>query len=471
MRKCIVGCIAVLLFACGTGGKAVQTPATQAQPEKPAEKPAETGGAVSLDRAVQETAEYFAGAVPEGAAIAVTVIDAQTSALSDYIIQELWAYLQNTGSFTLIDRQNSALMNSEIFYQLSGAVPEEDAVSIGNELKADVLIYGSVKPFDNQYRMTVYATQPERSTSLLQTKTIGELAGQFLPEKTLDAAIERSVREMGKDLAARTRVNIDRISYMGYETVSGFSRYLVENIRHQAAGQNLYQMVEDRTALGALIEGSFYPQDGGIAVLLKMVSAYDKSWLGQSKFVIPQSELDKLGLSILPPNTSLTQLERVNRAIDPYGGKGNAFSFTVKPERADAIYYDGDRLSFTVYAEKDCYFKITHVDVHGKQSVLYPVYEQDNNFIKAGESRRIPDRSFTIDLHEPFGVEYVLAAAYTEQFAVGADDAESAVDVSVETISLGLRGATRVQNKPGAVITDTELLPVSAARFSYSILP
>jgi TolB-like protein len=428
-------------------------------------------GEQSLDSAIQEISAWFAGQLPAGTKIAITGVDAQTSVLSGYIIQELWQQLQKPEKFVMIDRQNLASIQNELIYQALGDVvdnPGEEAQKIGHFLGAECIIYGDVQPFGDGYRMSLYASRPELGTSLQQVKNI-RLEGRFLPEKTLDAAIERAVTELGRNLTARVRVGIDKISYRRYETVSDFSDYLKKNISYKAVQQNKYQIV-DEGEVAALIGGSFYPQADGVAVMLQMVSLIDNSVIGASKFTIEQSELDRNHLSVLPPNTTQTDLDRVYRAINPYDGKNNTFSFTIRPERPGAIYYDGDTLSFRIYSAKDCYFKITTVNVSGMQEVIYPVSRTDDNFIKAGETRVIPGgEGFTIDLHEPFGVEYVLAAAYDEQFARVQEKASPVTGQSIRE-GLAVRGASRRDTAEGSVTTNTSLSPSATAKFSYTLL-
>jgi hypothetical protein len=205
--------------------------------------------------------------------------------------------------------------------------------------------------------------------------------------------------------------------------------------------------------------------------MLHLVSTPGTVFIGAAKFTIPQGELDRNGVSVLPPNTSQGEIERVYRAIAPYEGKNNPFGFTLKSLRPDTIFYDGDTLSFQIYSERDCYFKITTVDVQGRQTVMYPVNRGDNNFLRGGETRTLPgNEGFAIDLHEPFGVEYVLAAAYGEQFV---REPQEVVKISTESIKKGLkvRGSTRRELAEGAVVSDTSLAPLATARFSYTILP
>jgi hypothetical protein len=473
--------LAAAIFAGCAGGPAAPAADPAARPAPapssaaaaaPAASPAPAAVDESLDGAINEAAAYFAGQLPARAKIAITGIDAQTSLLSAYIVQELWRRFQETGVFTMIDRQNQGAIQNELLYQAGGYVADSEenpAQRIGHFPGAEFIIYGEALPFGGKHRLVLYASRPEQGTSLSYTKNI-LLDPQFLPEKTLDAAIERAVAELGRNLTARTRIGIMGFSYRQYETVSDFSEYLKKNLIYNAARHDKYEIVE-RGVHSAALGGIFYPAEDGVAVILQLVSVPDAAYIGAAKFTVPQAELDRNKVSILPPNTTQSDIERVYRTIAPYDGKNNAFGFTVKCLRPDALFYDGDTLSFQIYAEKDCYFKVTAVDVHGTQQVMYPVYSRDNNFIRGGTTRILPgDDNFVIDMREPFGVEYVLVAAYGEQFT---REIEKAMQVSAQSIRNGLtpRGLNRRELPDGTVVANTSLEPQATARFSYTILP
>jgi hypothetical protein len=434
--------------------------------------PKDSSSVVELDAALKEAADYFAAQLPAGTKAAITGVDAETSTLSGYIIGELWNYLGKAGKFTMIDRQNLAAINAELIYQAGGDVQddaEQAAQRMGHFLGAECIIYGQVSPLGSNYRLSLFASQPERGISLQQAKTV-RLGPEFLPEKDLDAAIERAVTELGRNLTARTPVSMGRISYRSFESVSNFSEYLIKNIGLKAVQLgSKYQIVTNAGTAQAVIEGSFYEQNNGVAVMLQLVSA--NAVLGASKFTIPQSELDRNKLSVLPPNTTRSNLDKLNRAIAPYDGKNNAFKFTVTPERADAVYYNGEHLSFRIYAEKDCYFQITHVDADGKLQIIYPLYEKDNNFIKGGTTRIIPDRTFVLELEDSLGIEYQLVAAYDEQIAIVPEETDKVVVVTDESIKIGLRGEKRKNIAAGQVGIDASIEPVATARFSFTVLP
>jgi len=123
----------------------------------------------------------------------------------------------------------------------------------------------------------------------------------------------------------------------------------------------------------------------------------------------------------------------------------------------DGIYYDGDYMTMRVYSQRDCYFRIIHVDVNGNTQVIYPVLARDNNFIRAGETRSIPDNT-RYRMGQPYGEELILAAAYERPFS----QVQQSGTLSAESISRGIV----VEDNNNASMN-----PSAAARFSYTILP
>jgi hypothetical protein len=142
-----------------------------------------------------------------------------------------------------------------------------------------------------------------------------------------------------------------------------------------------------------------------------------------------------------------------------YSGLGNPWRFTARTDRPGGDYRDGDYMTLHIYSEKDAWFKVTHIDVNGSAQVIYPVSPRDNNFIRAGETRRIPDNT-RFRMTAPYGEEMILAGAYEKPFTV---QGGSAAPLSNRLL---VRGMT-VESED----TRTDMRPVAAAKFTYRIGP
>jgi hypothetical protein len=142
-----------------------------------------------------------------------------------------------------------------------------------------------------------------------------------------------------------------------------------------------------------------------------------------------------------------------------YSDAGNTWRFTVQTDKSSGDYHDGEYMTMQVYSEEDVWFKVTHVDVNGNAQVIYPVSPRDNNFIKAGETRRLPDNT-RFRMTKPYGEEMILVSAYKERFVIP----ESTV--APLSNNLLMRGIVVEQED-----TRTDMRPLATARFTYRIGP
>jgi hypothetical protein len=140
-----------------------------------------------------------------------------------------------------------------------------------------------------------------------------------------------------------------------------------------------------------------------------------------------------------------------------YSGLDNPWRFAVQTDKVSGDYHDGEYMTMRIYSEKDAWFKVTHIDVNGNAQVIYPVSPADNNFIKAGEPRRIPDNT-QFSMTKPYGEEMILVGAYEKPFAIQPNPTGPLSN------NLLVRGIT-VERED----TRTEMRPVAVAKFNYSI--
>jgi hypothetical protein len=357
-------------------------------------------------------------------------------------------------------------------------------VSISRQYGAGTLVYGQISAIGNEYRITVYATDVEKASSSQRAFAVRQdsrLAS--LLSVSADDEVERAVWAMAKAVNQKTVIAVGRISYAGTQTVTGLSAWIKNGVIAGAQKQGgKFQVATDsesadfavssrgltvetpvvNTSIQAVVTGSYTPLDNGAEVSLQLVSASgNKAVLSSAKFVIPASELERRRLSLLPVRDnaviSKTEVDRKQQAVVSYSGGNNKWAFTVTPDVLDGIYYNGDFMSMLVYSARDCYFRIIHIDVNGNTQVIYPTSAKDNNFIRAGETRRIPDNT-RYRMGPPFGEEIILAAAYDRPFTL----AQQSETLSADNIARGL--TVEGDNKAAMSSSVT-------AKFSYTILP
>jgi hypothetical protein len=322
--------------------------------------------------------------------------------------------------------------------------------------------------------MTIYATDVEKASSSQRAYTV-RLDNRLttLLNVSPDEEVERAVAAMARAVSQKTVIAVGRISYADTQTVTSLSAWLKTGIIAGAQKQqDKFQVASESesadfaiatrgltvetavidSAIQAVVSGTYVPLDGGAEVALQLIStAGNKAVLSSQRFVIPASELERRRLSLFPELTQ-AEFEIRQQAVDPYSGRNNSWNFTVTPDVLDGIYRDGDYMSMRIYSAQDSYFRIIHVDVNGDSQVIYPLSERDNNFIRAGETRRIPDNT-RYRLGAPFGEEIILVAAYDRPFASG----QVSGTLSADSIIRGL--------------TVEGMAPAATAKFSYTILP
>jgi hypothetical protein len=115
---------------------------------------------VTIDEAIKDSITYLGGRLETGTKVAVLNFTAST-AISNYIIEEITAFLVNDGNLTVVDRSNLELIQQELDFQLSGEVSDESAQSIGKKIGAQTIISGSLSPLGNMWRMRVKALEVE----------------------------------------------------------------------------------------------------------------------------------------------------------------------------------------------------------------------------------------------------------------------------------------------------------------------
>jgi TolB-like protein len=121
-----------------------------------------------LDDAIKQSATEIEGRLTEGVKIVVLNFNSPSERLSGYVIDELTGVLVNGGKITVVDRQNLALIQQEMNFQLSGEVSDESAQEIGRKLGAQSIVSGSIEDLGQYYRMRFRVIEVVSATIQLQ---------------------------------------------------------------------------------------------------------------------------------------------------------------------------------------------------------------------------------------------------------------------------------------------------------------
>lgn len=467
--------ITICLFLCALTSCASQKTASWSE------------GSLTIDAAITAAAGYFTERLPEGANVALVHFDAPSGRLSDYIFDELWKRFEDSQNFIMVDRRNLERIEAEIKHQYeTGRVSDETMVSITGQHGAQILVHGQINALGPEFRITIYATDVEKASSSQRSFIVRpDSRLNSLLNVSAEEEVDRAVSAMARAVNQKTTIAVGRITYTDTQTVSSLSAWLKNSIITNAQKQrDKFQVATESessdfavatrglsddvtvasagSVVQAVVTGNYSPLDAGAEVSIQLISTSgNRVVLASERFIVSASELERRKLSLLPEkgNEAITraEFEAKQQAVGPYAGKDNKWIFTVTPDVLDGIYYDGDFMSMRVYSAQDCYFRIIHVDVNGDTQIIYPVSPGDNYFIRAGETRRIPDNTRYL-MGPPFGEELILAAAYNQPFIL----TRQSGPLSAESVTRNMT----VQSE-----TNAPLNPSATTKFSYTILP
>ncbi|MDR2718503.1 MAG: hypothetical protein LBB89_10650 [Treponema sp.] len=116
---------------------------------------------VSLDQAVQTSAQAIETRLPKGAKTAVLTFTSTKQAFSDYIIDEIATALSASRNIQVVDRQHTDAIRKEFNIQFSGDVSDAEVKRIGQQLGAQYVVTGSLVDIGNAYRFRVAAINIE----------------------------------------------------------------------------------------------------------------------------------------------------------------------------------------------------------------------------------------------------------------------------------------------------------------------
>jgi TolB-like protein len=116
---------------------------------------------VSLDQAVQTSAQEIETRLPQGAKTAVLTFTSTKQAFSDYIIDEIATAFSASGNLQVIDRQHTDAIRKEFNIQFSGDVSDDEVKRIGHQLGAQYVVTGSLVDIGTAYRFRVAAINIE----------------------------------------------------------------------------------------------------------------------------------------------------------------------------------------------------------------------------------------------------------------------------------------------------------------------
>jgi hypothetical protein len=229
-------------------------------------------------------------------------------------------------------------------------------------------------------------------------------------QDAIEAGIKRAVDTLAVRLKTQTETVIGTFMMTGKNTPSELSLFLSEKITHYAKENQArkYKVVEGETKNKAVLNGFFTKRNDRVDVTLELTTP-DNASDGSQIFSLSLAVLEQIPLAVEPEN--------IDKMINLPSSVAGTINIEARFNSSTLTYKHGDELKLTVTADKNCYFKIIHIDVENKIKMIYPRNKNDNNSLRANVSRNVFDNSAgRIIFCEPYGAETLVVVASSVQF-------------------------------------------------------
>ena len=114
-----------------------------------------------LDMILREVSDYLNESIPAGRKIAIINVQSGSTALTEYVIDELISNAVNDRIFSVVDRQQLDTVRAELNFNMSGEVSDQSAQSVGQMLGAQTIITGRITQIGERFRLNIRALEVE----------------------------------------------------------------------------------------------------------------------------------------------------------------------------------------------------------------------------------------------------------------------------------------------------------------------
>jgi hypothetical protein len=227
-----------------------------------------------------------------------------------------------------------------------------------------------------------------------------------------DSRVMEAVNNLASPVRNTIDITVEDIYLEGTQTQSGLSRNLYNKIIIHALGTGKFRIINrtrelnnTRNAQTGSIRGTFSLQDNNVLIKLNLFN--NNNLVNSNQFTVPVSELS--GIEILPSNLKQT-------FVFPSAQANQAFQILAWPNSDTNTFIDGDEFKINIRANRDCYFKIYHIDHNNIIQLVYPSATSGNNRLRANVARAIPDDGRGYVIQAPFGQDTIIVVASIQPF-------------------------------------------------------
>jgi hypothetical protein len=303
----------------------------------------------------------------------------------------------------------------------------------------------------------------------------------FSSIEEIENGIKNAVDALAMDLQVPADTRIGPFTFADTDAPAGISRYLTDIITYFAASNDKYNVLTVNYQIdtnAATLTGHFTKSHNRLDFTLELITP-DETNDASQVVSIDINELERLGLSIEPENLDkITELEQIIESLADANTE-NTNNPPVSTAQANQginiqaffnsdsmTYFHRDQLKMTLTADRNCYFKVIHIDANNQMKMIYPNSSDTNNRLSANVPRAIFETANYM-LYDPYGAEVILVVASSQQFP---NIDREYVTPWVAATGSNIRSAVRGQTRGGDLESPITFSGEGEARYTINIL-
>lgn len=198
---------------------------------------------LNLENALRMAVIDIKKRIPQNYVVAIINFDTISINFSNYLIDELTSILIRETQLRIVERRRLEIIQEELNFQMSGAVSDDTAKSIGKFIGADTIITGTFLIIGNKYRLGIKSIHVE--TGLVQSL--------YITNVSIDRELSLIVRSTNSNISEnqisrQTGNNVissqnSRMSRWGYKAIiSPDGRWVINTTLSPAGTINIYDI-------------------------------------------------------------------------------------------------------------------------------------------------------------------------------------------------------------------------------------
>ena len=270
--------------------------------------------------------------------------------------------------------------------------------------------------------------------------------------KALDALAHK------KNLKPETTlvVALGNFTYAQSGLGSPFSRFLEDQFSAALVKSKYFTLFprEILSNLSSGLEDSYRTQIGGEKATGSLAGKFTRASNGSMTVDYQLTDLEKGQVIVYDQITVPKNAIPAGLVIEPQAPPSvpqpapavGQLSVSMTTDRGlSAAYFDGEELSLSVFASKDCWLKVYQIDGQGVVKLIFPNQFAANNQIPANKVVWIPSHGspFAFKMGAPYGVETIRAVVSTSPFQAQETAFENLGSDTANVLSRGISLAVK----------------------------